>query len=100
MPSFAVIHEALSKFAKNLLVCQTGSCVTTFLARIEDIPRRNDRELADAFAYIIDLIEETDDPWQAQPEVVPYEFVALARRQATIHLPPNHNHTIKLWMMR
>ena len=70
------------------------------LAQIADLPRENEQELINVFAYVIDIIEESDDPWQLDAQVVDNDFIILCRNKASIHLPPEHVYTLKLWLLR
>ena len=53
-----------------------------------------------AFAYIIDVCEEADDPEAYLAETMPYEFLELLTRKAGELLPVGHAYSVKLWLLR
>ncbi len=52
------------------------------------------------FAYLLDVIEESDDFEAPYAEVVPYDFIQLATEKAQELLAKGHIYTIKLWLLR
>ena len=74
--------------------------INFFIGNLETIPMSSLAQREAAFAYIIDVCEEADDPEAYLAETMPYEFLELLTRKAGELLPVGHAYSVKLWLLR